>query len=538
MDILKAFKLDQTEVKVNISGTEEDPLFQANQIGEILGLSNIRVTLKDFDEDEKVVSNAYTLGGNQQITFLTEVGLYRLLALCRKPVARVFQKWVCQVVKEIRLNGKYELQRQRDVDMMLNAARREKDRHDTLLNAFNNKRVVYLTRLKCFNDEKNIVKLGWTNDIQERQRALATKFASSTFQDIFECNQNQEFELFLKRHRDIAQHAYRDDIIEGVRSTETYLLSLVDYEKVVKIIKRNIKSYQGFSQEQFIELQRITFETKKLDIQKQALDLLASNIVPSEVLNALNLCHPMTLSTISSPVESNYDDLQEDTNEQPQMIGTPRTNTKNRRMQQYDSNTFELIKTYDGIMDTIRQNPNMSKFGIKHAALNNTIYHGYRWFFLDRDEDDIKHDIPPTKEIISSIPRYIAMLNHDHTEILNVFTTLSQAASAIDSKRKTTIHEAIVHDKLVRKTYRFKYFDDCTEVLRNEYMSRNKLPSLTVAKGTMIQQIDIHSRECIKTYSSIANVLKNFVICRESLKRACATGEACKGYLWKYVTEA
>ena len=41
---------------------------------------------------------------------MTEVGLYRLLGMSRKPVARAFQKWVAKVVKEIRLTGKHELE--------------------------------------------------------------------------------------------------------------------------------------------------------------------------------------------------------------------------------------------------------------------------------------------------------------------------------------------------------------------------------------------------------------------------------------------
>ena len=55
MDLLQAFKLLDKEITINIQGTLDDPLFQANQIGEILELTNIRKSIKDFDTDEKVV---------------------------------------------------------------------------------------------------------------------------------------------------------------------------------------------------------------------------------------------------------------------------------------------------------------------------------------------------------------------------------------------------------------------------------------------------------------------------------------------------
>lgn len=48
-------------ISVNIKGPDqtrpEEPLFQSNQIGELLGLTNIRMTLKDFDEDEVRVNH-------------------------------------------------------------------------------------------------------------------------------------------------------------------------------------------------------------------------------------------------------------------------------------------------------------------------------------------------------------------------------------------------------------------------------------------------------------------------------------------------
>jgi prophage antirepressor-like protein len=110
MDIVTAFQLESNlpSLQVNIQGTTDDPLFQANQIGALLGLSNIHDSTHDFDDEEKVLARAETPGGLQTVTFLTEQGLYRLLGMSRKPIARPFQKWVARVIKEIRKKGKYE----------------------------------------------------------------------------------------------------------------------------------------------------------------------------------------------------------------------------------------------------------------------------------------------------------------------------------------------------------------------------------------------------------------------------------------------
>lgn len=111
MDIVKAFNENNMDVEITIKGTLENPLFKACDIGKVLGLTNIRQNIQDFDETEKDVSLTYAHSGQQNITFLTEKGLYKILFKSRKPIAIKFQNWVCDVIKEIRLKGKYELEK-------------------------------------------------------------------------------------------------------------------------------------------------------------------------------------------------------------------------------------------------------------------------------------------------------------------------------------------------------------------------------------------------------------------------------------------
>jgi prophage antirepressor-like protein len=540
MDILKAFKIADETNAINIAGTYEDPLFQANQIGKILGLTNIRVTIQSFDEDEKHVSTTYTLGGEQKVACLTELGLYRLLGMCKKPIARTFQKWVYNTIKEIRVKGRYELSQEIELEKQLLEHKVEVERHNTLISSFKDKRVIYLTKLKSLPNDCFIMKLGYTDGIDDRQRALTTSFGSSTFQHIFECNRNRELELWLKRHPEFAQRQYREDIVEGVKSSETYKVDRTSYDLLVKIIKRNIENYQGFNAEQYIENERIKLEMKKVQVQQDALVLL------KQALNN-NLGQHHEVVQLIKQVFIDSPSISQPTMQEPQDDKNPtiaqetdgtilsRTNTKNRRVQQYTHDTFELVQTYDGIMDAIRQHKEMSKSGVKQAATNNTLYNGYRWYFIDANDEIKSYQIPPTIETRhSSIPKHVAMLNREKTRIENVFVSLKQAAQAISSKRKTTVCDAIKTGALIKNTCYFSYFTDCEESLRNEYMSRHPLPSIAVSKGTCIHQIDINSNQVVKCFNSIADVMKNMSISRACIKRACSTGEAHNGYLWKY----
>lgn len=127
MDIARVFtSLGRAGVTINIHGTAEDPLFQANQIGALLGMTNIRATIKDFDDDEVSVNTVYTNG--RTVTCLTDLGLTRLLMTSRMPLARPFQKWVAQMVREIRLSGRHDLElRCKNIEESSREALMEKD---------------------------------------------------------------------------------------------------------------------------------------------------------------------------------------------------------------------------------------------------------------------------------------------------------------------------------------------------------------------------------------------------------------------------
>jgi len=168
MDIVKAFNSNNLHTEVVIKGTKTDPLFRASDIGVVLEISNIRTSIMDFDESEKVVHSMNTLGGNQEVTFLTEKGLYKMLFRSRKPIAQRFQNWVCEVIKEIRLNGIYELQKELEqtknemsaIETTKNKEMEEKlikqkelDNEKFLLKQFNNAgNMVYIIKVKTYEN--------------------------------------------------------------------------------------------------------------------------------------------------------------------------------------------------------------------------------------------------------------------------------------------------------------------------------------------------------------------------------------------------
>ena len=105
MDIIRAFTTNSLHTEIVIKGTVENPLFRASDVALILEISNIRASIKDFNESEKVVQTMTTPGGPQKVLFLTRTGLFRLLFRSKKnPIALQVQYWACDVVKELQIN--------------------------------------------------------------------------------------------------------------------------------------------------------------------------------------------------------------------------------------------------------------------------------------------------------------------------------------------------------------------------------------------------------------------------------------------------
>jgi prophage antirepressor-like protein len=89
--------LSETELlghKFTVYGTAENPLFLAKEVAEVLNYSesNSSKLTNLVESDEKVRNIITTPGGNQEVWFLTEDGLYEVLMQSRKPIAKEFKE--------------------------------------------------------------------------------------------------------------------------------------------------------------------------------------------------------------------------------------------------------------------------------------------------------------------------------------------------------------------------------------------------------------------------------------------------------------
>ena len=112
--ILSVFAFSNHKVRV-ILDDHGTPWFVAKEVCKILEIRNSRDACSTLDEDEKDVGKGDTLGGTQEVTLISESGLYTLILRSNKPNAKKFRKWVTSdVLPALRQTGRYKksLQRQ------------------------------------------------------------------------------------------------------------------------------------------------------------------------------------------------------------------------------------------------------------------------------------------------------------------------------------------------------------------------------------------------------------------------------------------
>lgn len=107
MNDLMKFEFEGKGVRTVLKDGE--PWFVAKDVCDILDLTQTAGVLRRIPEKQKGVQQMHTLGGIQNLSIISEAGLYRLVLRSDKPQAEPFIDWVtAEVLPQIRKTGRYE----------------------------------------------------------------------------------------------------------------------------------------------------------------------------------------------------------------------------------------------------------------------------------------------------------------------------------------------------------------------------------------------------------------------------------------------
>ena len=256
--------------EIRVTGTSDEPLFCLVDICKVLELNNTSMAkrklkatgIKIFEvRSELTNKHGKTIAFMDNLTFISEQNLYRLIMRSTKPMAEPFQDWVCgEVLPSIRKHGGYILTHEGDTDEdirrraeeVLKATLEQKDkliREQNMLLGQKNKQLAeqeteidrllpkalyadnVLDSISCYTTTQIAKELGMT--AQELNRLLCAERV--------QYYQSGQYMLYAEyAHRGLAKSRTHFDLFVG-RDTVCTRMYLVWTEKGRKCIHQKVK---------------------------------------------------------------------------------------------------------------------------------------------------------------------------------------------------------------------------------------------------------------------------------------------------------
>ena len=187
------------------------------------------------------------------------------------------------------------------------------------------------------------------------------------------------------------------------------------------------------------------------------------------------------------------------------------------RLQQINPETLRINKVYESVAECIKEyNYTLKRPSIYKAVSENTIYHGFRWMFVDRDTDpNTLQNIAKTKETKSQNIGYIAKLNITKTEILNVYLDRKTASKYNGYASISALDNPVKNNTLTNGHY-YMLYDKCPGNLINAFIQKNGEP-LLYKDG--IGQFDMHNN-LIKKYVCKYDCIKKLKMSDKTLTKS------------------
>lgn len=308
--IVRAFERNEVCILKDDSSQKTKYLFRAQDVANVLGLSNIRMSIQNFDSTEVVLKRAKDKRGAEQDTlFLTSHGVYHLLYTSKKSIAKKFRNWVGDILDDIIFNQSQELTKQlleykERVDELAKFNKvlgrtMEKDQaenENAFVQNFNGKSVLYLAYVTA-----TIIKFGWTDKFKDRLQTHKSTFPQFKIAWVIECKENRRLERAIKSHIILKDYRTKMEINNVVHNELIELKNGLTFEDIRKIVAK-LKEEVEQSGDNEMLVKQYSIEDQKAKNVSKALDLIADN---TKVLKSLiNLSDDVKSIDIESESDS------------------------------------------------------------------------------------------------------------------------------------------------------------------------------------------------------------------------------------------
>lgn len=414
---------------------------------------------------------------------------------------------------------------------------KELEKHNLLLREFCSAgSLVYIIKVKTFDDLTYVIKIGESRKgLFDRFEDHKSSYEECIILDCFMVKRSKDFESFIHSHELISPNKITN--LKGHENERELFLvgNELSYDVLLNLIKKNIKQFDDYNQE--LEIEKIKLEKENINAQTNNIKALSEfNLTNINFITELLNSNKILLNKIEN-LEKKIDTQTEKINSL-QIKNTTNFNetlkTLGPRLQQINPETLKLIKTHDSISDCLKSNTLYRRPSIAKAAKENTIYHGFRWCLVDREFDaNIIHNIQPTKITKIQNTGYIAKLNNDKTEILNVYLDRKVASLSNGFQSHSALDNPVKKFTITNGFY-YCLYDTCSEEVKKKFIDKNNGEPILYKNG--IGQYNLNNK-LIKEFVSKFDCERKLGISCKSMNKSLEKNIAYANNYFKRLPE-
>ena len=398
---------------------------------------------------------------------------------------------------------------------------RELEKEKVLLNQFTMYiPIVYIIRVKTFENGEYIVKIGESRrGVVGRYNEHKSKYPECVLLDVFVVQQSKDFESYIHNHNKIRPNQVRD-LEKHENENELFLIGKnLTYQIILDAINSQIDNYQEYG-------------TRKIELEIEKLKVIATNNNSPAIAELLESNKRMEES---NKLLLNRIDKLESLIEKLIESKPPRTGfqevlpTLGPRVQKINPDTLQLIKVYESATEVMNEDRSIKRPSLSKAVLENTVYNGFRWSFVERDTDStIIHNLQPTRQTVAKNMDYVAKLNKDQTEILNVY--LDRKTAALMNGYSMSGLDNAVKKGIQSQGFYYKLYSDCDKLIVNKFTEKYGKNVLLYKDG--IGMYD-ESGKIVKEYKCKYECIKVEKISDKTLAKAMREDKAYNGHKFR-----
>jgi hypothetical protein len=381
--------------------------------------------------------------------------------------------------------------------------------------------IIYIVKVKTLENGQYIIKIGESRrGVLNRYNEHKSKYSESLLLDCFSVSNSKDFESFVHNHENIRLNKVNN--LEGhEHELELFLIGKnLSYQTLLNIINNNIKYFNN--------------NTNKLELENNQLKMM---IEMNKTSNDNPLIHEL-IKTVKQ-LTSRIDNLEQTNKALVEKMNSTQTKTSTGfneplvtlgpRLQKIHSETLQLVKVYESVTEAMKENSDIKRSSINKAVEKNTIYRGFRWLLVDRELDpNIIHNIAETKKTKSQFLGYIAKLNNDKSEIMNVYLDRKTAAQLNGYESSSALDNPVKNMTISRGHY-YMLYDKCEEELINEFEDKFGEPIL-YKDG--LGQYDLNNN-LIREFTCKYDCIKSLSMSDKTLRKSLETNKPYNGYYFK-----